>query len=289
MHAFRKLASVGPFLHQEAVAGSPLLLERSISDPTVTIPAGLSPPIQRVTPTVRTDTGSLPELLASKLTGYAEPPYEGCAGVGSSEDEQEGPTSSPKCSNVNTPVYSEDYNLLFSSTPMATVGPSRFRTERSPVHPSIPSVTQSELESRLKVQTDINRELKRLLVASMGSDLQHRLNQIAEEKATISQDLDASLQQLAENYEEIDRVSIECDVWRSKFLASRLMIDELAIRKAEVSRQLRESQKALHHMLKEHAELSNLLIQCDHNLNQFATYFEAKSSSGIDSINGWSR
>lgn len=120
----------------------------------------------------------------------------------------------------------------------------------------------SELESRMLVQADVNKELKRLLVASIGSDLQHRLNQIAQERAVISHDLDASLQQLTENEEEMDRLSIECDIWRSKFLASRLMIDELAAWKAVVSQQLRESQRALQQLLQEHLEMKSVLVQC---------------------------
>lgn len=118
----------------------------------------------------------------------------------------------------------------------------------------------SELESRILVQADVNKELKRLLVASIGSDLQHRLNQIVQDKAFTSRDLDASLQQLAENAEEIDRLSIECDIWRSKFLASRLMIDELAAWKADVSQQLRECQRALQQLLQEHLEMKRILI-----------------------------
>ena len=129
-----------------------------------------------------------------------------------------------------------------------------------------------EVERRLQLQTDINKELKRLLVASMGNDLQYRLNQIAEEKATISQSLDVSLHQLMENHEEIDKVSIECDIWKSKFMASRLMVDELAGWKAEVTQQLRESQKALQCMLNENSELGNTLLQCNHHLCEAITY-----------------
>ena len=157
-------------------------------------------------------------------------------------------------------------------------------TGDAPKQLSILNTKCSELESRLKIQTDVNKELKRLLVASMGSDLQLRLNQIAEEKATVSHDLDASLQQLADNHEEIDKVSIECDIWRSKFLASRLMIDELAGWKAQVSRQLRESQKALQCMLREHSELSEAIMQCNRYLNAIGMSFKSSGQyyDGLD-------
>lgn len=165
--------------------------------------------------------------------------------------------------------YASDYGRILSSTPVAV--PSNFRLsselENSTAQLRSQNAKLSELECQLRHQTTINKELKRLLVASMGSDLQYRLNQIAEEKATMAQSLDTSLHRLAENGEEIDRVSIECDIWRSKFLASRLMVDELAGWKAEVTRQLRESQRALQCLLKESAELGNALHQCNHHLN----------------------
>ena len=123
--------------------------------------------------------------------------------------------------------------------------------------------TQVEnLEEKLKVQTDINRELKRLLVAAVGSDLQLRLNQMLSEKAVLSHRLDTSLKQLADGGEEMDRVAIECDIWRSKYLASRLMIDELASWKAELSLQYKESQRALLGLLQEQKELSRSLAEC---------------------------
>lgn len=118
----------------------------------------------------------------------------------------------------------------------------------------------TELKSRLKVQMNVNKELKRLLIASVGSDLQHRLEQIVHEKAELSHELDTSFQQLIDHGEEMDRISIECDIWRSKFLASRLMIDELASWKAELSLQYKESQLALQHLIQEREELTRTLL-----------------------------
>lgn len=168
--------------------------------------------------------------------------------------------------------FTGNYSHRLCSTPIAT--------ESAPE--SKLSARFSELESQLRIQTDINRELKRLLVASMGSDLQYRLNQIAEEKAIISQSLDASLHQLAEDHEEIDQISIECDIWRSKFLASRLMIDELAGWKAKITRQLHESQRALQCTLKERTELGSALLQCRHHLSEVVTHLKLKGEGDND-------
>ena len=130
------------------------------------------------------------------------------------------------------------------------------------------AVDPSELESQLRIQTDVNRELKRLLVASVGSDLELRLQQIAREKAELSHDLDTSLQQVMNNHEELDQVSIECDIWRSKFIASRVMIDELASWKAELSLQLRECRKALRYMMHEREDICWQLAECSSHLQR---------------------
>ena len=123
------------------------------------------------------------------------------------------------------------------------------------------AVDISELESQLQTQREVNRELKRLLVASVGRDLELRLQQIVQEKAELSQDLSLSLQQVFSNHEELDQVAIECDIWRSKFIASRVMIDELASWKAELSVQLRESHKAVQYMLHEREDIAQALLE----------------------------
>ena len=137
-----------------------------------------------------------------------------------------------------------------------------------------PTTTVSELQAQLRVQTDVNRELKRLLVASVSSDLQLRLQQIAQEKAELTQDLDLSLQQVVSNSEELDQITIECDIWRSKFIASRVMIDELANWKAELSLQLRESRKALQYLMHERKDLSRELEECSAHLQRALSELE---------------
>lgn len=254
---------MGPFSRQNRLVESQnggLLLERSCSDPTETSSGPLL--VQRVTPTVRTGLPSSPVTSSSKKHSNNPasdfPPEKGVVLDRDCNQEHD-------CSPL---LFAEDCSQRPCSTPIADFAPES-NTMRL-------SARFSELESQLQKQMDINRELKRLLVASIGSDLQYRLNQIAEEKATISQSLDTSLHQLAENHEEIDKLSIDCDIWRSKFLASRLMVDELAGWKAEVTRQLKESQRALQCMLKESTELGSTLLQCSHHLEGIVTHLGLK-------------
>ena len=139
----------------------------------------------------------------------------------------------------------------------------------------------SALEQKVKFLTEVNRELKRLLVASLGSDLKLRIEQLVHEKACISCDLDRSLCQLTDNMEEVDRVLIDCDIWRSKFLASRLMIDELASLKAELSLHLAESQRALQCILEERSELSDMLNECNIKLRKVVNQRYMPSSQSV--------
>ncbi len=126
----------------------------------------------------------------------------------------------------------------------------------------------TRLEQKAQFLTESNRELKRLLVASLGEHLKLQMEQLINEKAAISCDLNISLRQLSDNIELVDKVSIDCDVWRSKYLASRLMIDELASVKREVSHHLVSSQQALVCMLGERDQLSQVLTECNTQLRR---------------------
>jgi hypothetical protein len=236
--------------------------------------------VQRVVPTIRSVTPSIPvtsgankypEELFNPANNFSEVTLERGTLFDGESDRDGALNPMPKCDSTNL-LFAEGRSDRLASTPITTKSIDFVSESDTPQLCS----RFSELESQLKIQTDINRELKRLLVASMGNDLQYRLNQIAKEKATISQNLDVSLNQLAENHEEIDRIAIECDIWRSKFLASRLMVDELASWKAEVTRQLRDSQRALQCMLKEGTELGGMLLQCGHCLEEIVMHLRLK-------------
>lgn len=67
----------------------------------------------------------------------------------------------------------------------------------------------------------VNRELK-LLVASVGDDLQYHFERVAREKNQLILENEA-LGGFAQLSEQLERMSIQCDVWRSKF-ASRYFL-----------------------------------------------------------------
>lgn len=124
------------------------------------------------------------------------------------------------------------------------------------------------LSNQLRVQTEVNRELKKLLVASVGDDLQYQFERIAREKNQLILENEALGRSLAHTAEQLERMSIQCDVWRSKFLASRVMAEELTNARAALQRQTREAQGAIQDLLLEREEFSRDMVLTHRSLEQ---------------------
>lgn len=116
------------------------------------------------------------------------------------------------------------------------------------------------LSNQLRVQTEVNRELKKLLVASVGDDLQYHFERLAREKNQLILENEALSRNTAQLSEQLERMSIQCDVWRSKFLASRVMADELTNSKAVLQRQNRDAQSAIQDLLSEREQFRQEMI-----------------------------
>lgn len=69
----------------------------------------------------------------------------------------------------------------------------------------------------------VNRELKTLLVAAVGEDLESRVQHLTEDKLSLARELLKSANHLTSHQEHTEWLSGQCEVWRSKFLASRLV------------------------------------------------------------------
>ncbi|XP_053178030.1 golgin-45 [Scomber japonicus] len=124
------------------------------------------------------------------------------------------------------------------------------------------------LSNQLRVQTEVNRELKKLLVASVGDDLQYHFERLAREKNQLILENEALGRSLAHTAEQLERMSIQCDVWRSKFLASKVMAEELTNARAALQRQTREAQGAIQDLLLEREEFSRDMVLTHRSLEQ---------------------
>ncbi|XP_054900967.1 golgin-45 [Poeciliopsis prolifica] len=124
------------------------------------------------------------------------------------------------------------------------------------------------LSNQLRVQTEVNRELKKLLVASIGDDLEYQFERLAREKNQLILENEALGRSLSHTAEQLERMSIQCDVWRSKFLASRVMAEELTNARAALQRQIREAQGAIQDLLLEREEFSRDMVLSHRSLEQ---------------------
>ncbi|XP_068435747.1 golgin-45 [Clinocottus analis] len=124
------------------------------------------------------------------------------------------------------------------------------------------------LSNQLRVQTEVNRELKKLLVASVGDDLQYHFERLSREKNHLILENEALGRSLSHTAEQLERMSIQCDVWRSKFLASRVMAEELTNARAALQRQTREAQGAIQDLLSEREEFSSEMVLTHRSLEQ---------------------
>ncbi|KAI2668834.1 Golgin-45 [Labeo rohita] len=114
----------------------------------------------------------------------------------------------------------------------------------------------------------VNRELKKLLVASVGDDLQYHFERLSREKNHLILENEALGRSLSHTAEQLERMSIQCDVWRSKFLASRVMAEELTNARAALQRQTRDAQCAIQDLLRERDEFSRDMMHTHRSLEQ---------------------
>ncbi|XP_012134931.1 golgin-45 [Megachile rotundata] len=109
----------------------------------------------------------------------------------------------------------------------------------------------SQLENQLKFQAQVNGELKNLLVAAVGEDLETKVHLLTEDKLQLARALLNSAQHLSTHQEQTEWLAGQCEVWRSKFLASSLMVEELAKWKAALGQRTTDLQEAIKRLLED--------------------------------------
>ncbi|XP_069745368.1 golgin-45 isoform X2 [Narcine bancroftii] len=124
------------------------------------------------------------------------------------------------------------------------------------------------LANQIRVQSEVNRELKKLLVASVGDDLQYHFERMAREKNQLILENDTLNQNLSQLSEQLERMTIQCDVWRSKFLASRVMADELSHSRTSLQHHIRETQSAIQDLLMEREQFRQDLVDAHRFLEE---------------------
>ncbi|XP_026330334.1 golgin-45 [Hyposmocoma kahamanoa] len=122
------------------------------------------------------------------------------------------------------------------------------------------------LKEQLKQQAQVNKELKTMLVASMGEDLEVQVQSLNEDKKHLANALLNSAQHLSTHQEQTEWLAGQCEVWRSKFLASSLMVEELANCKKLLNEKTDNLQQAIRQLLDERCRSRDMMLCTYKNL-----------------------
>ncbi|XP_076234037.1 golgin-45 isoform X2 [Calliopsis andreniformis] len=133
----------------------------------------------------------------------------------------------------------------------------------------------SQLENQLKFQAQVNGELKNLLVAAVGEDLETKVHLLTEDKLQLARALLNSAQHLSTHQEQTEWLAGQCEVWRSKFLASSLMIEELAKWKAALCQRTTDLQEAIKRLLEDRNLIRDLSLKTYRTLCVLRDNFDA--------------
>lgn len=67
----------------------------------------------------------------------------------------------------------------------------------------------------------MNSDLKKLLVASVGDDLHWKMDALVRTKTELATTIGGYTEKMRQDYEQLDQLHIQADMWRSKFMATR--------------------------------------------------------------------
>ncbi|GLV40257.1 uncharacterized protein CBL_07147 [Carabus blaptoides fortunei] len=143
--------------------------------------------------------------------------------------------------------------------------------------------TNTHLENQLKFQAQVNSELKTLLVAAVGEDLESRVQHLTEDKLALARELLNSANHLTSHREHTEWLSGQCEVWRSKFLASSLMVEELARWKSALTNKISELKELLKKLLDERTKIREMSLKTYNSFNAINEHHVSKSVNDSDS------
>ena len=134
-------------------------------------------------------------------------------------------------------------------------------------------------EKELKIQSKVNEEVKRLLVASVGEDIEARVEFLTQDKARLAADVLEYNNKIASDWERKEELGVEKDVWRSKFLASTVIVDELTRTKQTVVTRMEDLEHVARRLLLERTQLKQSLSSSQLMLDKLTTAFDPSQAS----------
>ena len=125
----------------------------------------------------------------------------------------------------------------------------------------------------------MNSEVKKLLVASVGEDIEARVDFLTQDKARLAADVMQYSNRVASEWEARDALGVESDVWKSKYLASSVIVEELEKSRQEASARAEALEHAARRLLGERQGLRQTLASTQQLLQGLTTAFDPLSSS----------
>ncbi len=131
-----------------------------------------------------------------------------------------------------------------------------------------------ETEKQLRIQTQVNSEVKKLLVASVGEDIEAKVDYLTQDKARLSADIRQYSSKISRDFEEKEKLYVESDLWKSKFLASSVIVDELARWKGVLMQRNDDYDHYIRLLLHERGVLWGSMIQTQEVLERLKNAFD---------------
>lgn len=124
------------------------------------------------------------------------------------------------------------------------------------------------LQNQLEAQIKINDDLKRLLVASVGDDLQHSVEALVRTRAQLDVDMVGYHNKLFKEEEEVDKLSIQADMWYSKYMATKVLLDEVTKQRDSSKESWLHCRNALLQLLHLYTEIKDNMVDSFQHLQQ---------------------
>jgi len=129
-------------------------------------------------------------------------------------------------------------------------------------------------EKQLKIQSKVNAEIKKLLVASVGEDIEARVDFLTQDKARLAADVIEYNNRIATDWEKKEALGVESDVWRSKFLASTVIVEEMTRTKQTLQQRAEDLEHIGRKMLLERTNLRSSLFSAQQTVDKLSHAFD---------------
>lgn len=137
-------------------------------------------------------------------------------------------------------------------------------------------------EKQLKIQSKVNSEIKKLLVASVGEDIEARVDFLTQDKARLAADVIEYNNRIATDWEKKEALGVESDVWRSKFLASTVIVEEVTRTKQTIQQRAEDLEHLGRRLLIERTHIRSSLSSTQLTIDKLSQAFDPLNAVKVD-------